>query len=62
MTTEDKMTIDERWKYLRAMKKRYIKAGRTEKGQLLDEMEAVTGMHRRALIRRMKLTHTTISS
>jgi hypothetical protein len=53
MTTEDKMTIDERWKYLRAMKKRYVEAGRPEKGQLLDEMEAVTGMHRKALVRRM---------
>jgi hypothetical protein len=53
MTTEDKMTIDERRKYLRAMKKRYCKAGRTERGQLLDEMEAVTGMHRKSLIRLM---------
>ena len=53
MTTEDKMTIDERWKYLRAMRKRYVRAGQREKGQLLDEMEAVTGMHRKSLIRRM---------
>jgi hypothetical protein len=42
MTTEDKMTIDERWKYLRVMSKRYVRAGQREKGQLLDEMEAVT--------------------
>jgi hypothetical protein len=53
MTTEDKMTIDERLKYLRAMKKRYIKASRPEKGRLLDEMKAVTGMHRKSLIRHM---------
>jgi hypothetical protein len=53
MTTEDKMTIDERWKYLRTMKKRYLKAGRTEKGRLLDEMEAVTELHRKSLIRLM---------
>jgi hypothetical protein len=53
MTTEDKMTINERRKYLQAMKKRYIKAGRVEKGRLLDEMEAVTGMHRKSLTRLM---------
>lgn len=53
MTTEDKMTIDERWKYLRQMKKRYCKAGRKEQSQLLDEMEAVTGLHRKSLTRRM---------
>jgi hypothetical protein len=52
-TTEDTMTIDERRKHLRAMKKRYVKAGQREKGRLLDEMEAVTGMHRKSLIRRM---------
>ena len=53
MTTEDKMTTDERWKYLRMMKKRYVQASRAVKGQLLDEMEAVTGLHRKSLIRRM---------
>jgi len=53
MSTEEKMTIDERWKYLRIMKKRYVKAGRKEKEQLLDEMEAVTGLHRKSLVRLM---------
>lgn len=53
MTTEDRMTLDERLKYLRAMKKRYVEASRADKGRLLDEMEAVTGMHRKSLIRRM---------
>ena len=42
MSTQDKMTIDERWKYLRRMKKRYVQAGRKEQGRLFDEMEAVT--------------------
>jgi hypothetical protein len=51
MTTEDKMTIDERRKYLRQMQKRYTQARRKERGQLLDEMEAVTGMHRKSLTR-----------
>ena len=51
MSTQDKMTIDERRKYLCTMKKRYVKAGRKERTQLLGEMEAVTGLHRKSLIR-----------
>ncbi|MCR4408413.1 MAG: integrase [Anaerolineae bacterium] len=35
------------------MKKRYIKANRKERGRLLDEMEVVTGLHRKSLIRLM---------
>ena len=53
MSNEDKMNIDERLKYLRRMKKRYIQAGRKEQGRLLDEMEAVTELHRKSLIRLM---------
>jgi ATP-dependent DNA ligase len=54
MSNEDKMTIDERRKYLRKMKKRYVQATtRREKGQLLDEMEAVTELHRKSLTRLM---------
>ena len=51
MSTEDKMTIDERRKYLRIIRQRYRKANRKEKGRILDEMEAVTGLHRKSLIR-----------
>ena len=54
MSTDDKMTIDERRKYLRRMKKRYIKADRKERGRLLDEMEALTELHRKSLIRLMR--------
>jgi len=54
MTTEEEMTIDERRKYLRRMKRRYIKAKRQEHSQLLDEMEAVTGLHRKSLTRLMR--------
>jgi len=50
MSIEEKMTIDERRKYLHKMQKRYIKANRKEKGQLLDEMEQVTELHRKYLI------------
>ncbi len=53
MSTEDKMTIDERRKYLHAMRKRYVEASREERGQLLDEMQAVTEMHRKALTQLM---------
>lgn len=53
MSDDDRMTIDERRKYLRTMRKRYLEANRKERGQLLEEMEAVTEMHRKALIRLM---------
>jgi hypothetical protein len=42
MSIEAEMTIDERRKYLRKMQKRYWPAGRRERGQLLDEMTAIT--------------------
>jgi hypothetical protein len=54
MSIEDEMTIDERRKYLRKMQKRYWQADRKERGRLLDEMETVTELHRKSLIRLMK--------
>ena len=51
--SEDEMTIDERYKYLRKQQKRYKKASREEKSRMLDEMEEVTGLHRKSLIRHM---------
>jgi hypothetical protein len=51
MPTEERMTIDERRKYLKLMQRRYCRAERPEQGQLLDEMLAVTGLHRKSLIR-----------
>ena len=53
MSHNEDMTINERRKYLRTMKKRYVKANRKTKGRLLDEMEAVTGLDRKTLIRLM---------
>ena len=53
MSDEDKMTINERRKYLRMVIKRYNKAGKADRGLLLDEMEAVTGLHRKSLVRLM---------
>jgi hypothetical protein len=54
VTTEEKMTIDERRKYLRLMQNRYWAAGRSERGCLLDEIEEVTGLHRKSLIRLLR--------
>jgi len=53
MAIEDPMTIDERRKYLHLMQKRYLQADRSEQGRLLDEMQVVTKLHRKALIRLM---------
>ncbi|HCG00826.1 MAG TPA: integrase, partial [Chloroflexi bacterium] len=53
MTTDDTMTITERRKYLTKMQARYRRGDRHERGALLTEMEAVTGMHRKSLTRLM---------
>jgi len=46
------MNVDERRKYLHKMRIRYWQAqSRTERSQLLDEMEAVTELHRKSLLR-----------
>ena len=54
MPPEDKITIDERYKYLRRMQKRYKKANRQERQRLLDEMMEVIELHRKSLIRLMR--------
>ena len=54
MSIEDRMTIDERRKYLNRMQERCLQADRKERGRLLDEMEAVTELQRKSLIRLMK--------
>lgn len=51
MPTTDEMTLDERRKYLKRMKPRYVAAARGERSRLLTEMEQVTGMHRKSLTR-----------
>ncbi len=53
MPNEEKMTLNERREYLRLTKKRYLKATKLERGCLLDEMEAITGLFRKSLIRLM---------
>ncbi len=51
MPSDDKMSVDERRKYLRLVAPRYAKAGRAEHSALLTEMRAVTGLHRKSLLR-----------
>jgi hypothetical protein len=53
MADSEKMTMQERDKYLRNMQKRYRKADKDTKGKLLDEMETVTELHRKSLTRLM---------
>jgi hypothetical protein len=50
MSIDDPMTVDERSRYLRKMKKRYVDASRKERTHLLNEMEAITDLHRKRLI------------
>ena len=51
MPTQDEMTIDERRKYVKLMEPRYRKAKRKERSQLLSEMEQVSKLHRKHVIR-----------
>jgi len=51
MRKPKKLTVDERRMYLRQLHDQYLKASRSEKGRLLDQMESITGLHRKSLIR-----------
>lgn len=51
MPIDEKMTVNERRKYLNLMSPRYHKSRRTGRSALLTEMEAVTGLHRKSLLR-----------
>ena len=53
MSNDEQMNIDERRKYLHLVRPRYQEAGRQGKGDLLDEMVAVTGLERKTLIHLM---------
>jgi hypothetical protein len=50
MSTEQKMTIGERRKYLRRLQGKYQEADRKEKSRMLDDMEVVTEHNRKYLI------------
>lgn len=51
MAVTEAMTITERRTYLNRMLPRYHAAHRAERGRLLTEMETMTGLHRKSLIR-----------
>jgi hypothetical protein len=51
MSEQEDMTIDERRKYLHKMWGRYRDSTKEVKRQMLDDMEHVTGMHRKSIIR-----------
>jgi hypothetical protein len=53
MPSDDRMSVDERRKYLKLVAVRYARAKRTERSLLLSEMAAVTGLHRKSLLRLM---------
>ena len=53
MPTKEQMTVNERRKYLKLMKVRYVAAKRQERSRLLTEMQEVTGLHRKSLTRLM---------
>ena len=51
MPDSERMTIDERRKCLRRLQGRYLAASRPERGRLLTELEALTDLHRKSLVR-----------
>lgn len=53
MSSDEKMSVDERRKYLKLVAPRYARAKRRERSALLTEMGAVTGLHRKSLVRLM---------
>lgn len=50
MPDTDEMTITERYKYLRKQQREYRKSNRRRRGELLNEMERITGLERKYLI------------
>ena len=53
MPIDEKMSVNERRKYLKLVAPRYAQAGRVERSTLLTEMGAVTRLHRKSLLRLM---------
>jgi hypothetical protein len=51
MQDDTQMTITERRKYIGLMRALYLLADRSGRGHLLDELELITGMHRKSLLR-----------
>lgn len=47
---KEKLTLEERYKFLRKIKKSYQKAGKKEKGRILNMVKKITGLHRKRLV------------
>ncbi|MGI8423077.1 MAG: hypothetical protein ACR2NO_03000, partial [Chloroflexota bacterium] len=56
MPNDERMTLTERYRYLERMARRYVAAvgDRRERSRLLDEMGAMTGLHRKSVQRRLR--------
>ena len=54
MSIDDKTTIDERRCYQRKVQSRYLRATHRERGRFLDELQAITELDRKTLIRLIK--------
>jgi hypothetical protein len=50
----ERMTVDERRKCLKRMRGRYLAATRAERGRLLSDLAALTGLHRYSVVRLLK--------
>lgn len=48
------MTIDERRKCIKRMQRRYLAADRAERGRLLSDLEELTELHRKSLVRLLR--------
>ena len=48
------MTQGSIWEYTEAVRGRYLRAGKKEKGRIPDEFTQVTGYHRKAAIRLLR--------
>ena len=55
MPSNARMNINERRKYLKLVRSRYVQSGRKERSQLLTEMGEATVLQRKSLIRLMNL-------
>lgn len=54
MPDTERMTVDERRKWLKRMQGRYLAATREERGRLLDELAILTGLHRKSVVRLLR--------
>src|ERR687890_41054 len=48
------MTVDERRKCLKRVQGGYLAAGREDRSRLLDDLAALTGLHRKSVVRLLK--------